>query len=186
LLASHLEQVQPDFVALAKGLTGGYLPMAATLTTDAVYSQFLGKYEDFKTFFHGHSYTGNPLGAAAGLASLELLRSPESEQQRRVLEAAFASNLETLWSCSSVGDVRRVGLVAGIELVRDWRTRKPYPLADRAGIRVCEAMRRRGVLTRPIGSVVVLIPPYCTTVKQLGTMVDALRDSIDEVLGKAK
>lgn len=186
LLASHLEQVQPDFVALAKGLTGGYLPMAATLTTDAVYSQFLGRYEDFKTFFHGHSYTGNPLGAAAGLASLELLRSPESEQQRRVLEAAFASNLESLWSCPAVGDVRRVGLVAGIELVRDWRTRKPYALAERAGIRVCEAMRRRGVLTRPIGSVVVLIPPYCTTVKQLGRMVDALRDSIDEVLGGAR
>jgi adenosylmethionine-8-amino-7-oxononanoate aminotransferase len=186
MFACEQEGVSPDFLCLAKGLTAGYLPMAATLTTDEVYSQFLGKYEDFKTFFHGHSYTGNPLGAAAGLASLDLLRSPESEQQRRVLEAAFASNLEALWSCPAVGDVRRVGLVAGIELVRDWRTRKPYALAERAGIRVCEAMRRRGVLTRPIGSVVVLIPPYCTTVKQLGGMVDALRDSIGEVLGEAK
>ena len=182
LLACEVEAVQPDLVALAKGLTGGYLPMAATLATDAIYSQFLGRYEDFKTFFHGHSFTGNPLGAAAGLANLELLNQPSGIRRRHALEARFTEELKPLWSCAHVGDLRQVGLVAGIELVRDWKRRTPYALAEQAGIRVCDAMRRRGVLTRPIGSVVVLMPPYCTTNVQLSQMVGALRESIDEVL----
>ena len=183
LLACQVESVQPDLLALAKGLTGGYLPMAATLVTDTIYSEFLGRYEDFRTFFHGHSFTGNPLGAAAGLANLELLNAPARAQRRHALETRFAKELNSLWTCPQVGDVRQVGLVAGIELVRDWTKRTPFALAERAGIRVCDAMRQRGVLTRPIGSVVVLMPPYCTTDKQLTQMVAALRESIEEVLG---
>ncbi len=175
-------EVRPDFLALAKGLTGGYLPMAATLTTQSVFDAFLGEYEEFKTFFHGHSYTGNQLGAAAGLASLELLTSKASLAARVRLEEDFRRELNSLWSLPHVGDVRQVGLVAGIELVRDWRTREPFALAERAGIRVCEAMARRGVLTRPIGSVVVLMPPYCTTRAQLRQMVGALREAVEEVL----
>jgi adenosylmethionine-8-amino-7-oxononanoate aminotransferase len=173
--------VQPDFLALAKGLTGGYLPMAATLTTQAIFDAFLGEYEEFKTFFHGHSYTGNQLGAAAGLASLELLAGKASITARARLEEDLHDELKSLWSLPNVGDVRQVGLVAGIELVRDWRTRKPFALAERAGIRVCEAMARRGVLTRPIGSVVVLMPPYCTTRTQVRQMVGALREAVGEV-----
>ena len=181
LLACHQESVQPDLVALAKGLTGGYLPMAATLVTDAIHSLFLGRYDEFKTFFHGHSYTGNALGAAAGLASLRLLDSGESRHRRLSLETEFDPLLQRLWELPAVGDIRRVGLMAGIELVRNWRTRESFPLAEQAGIRVCEAMKRRGVLTRPIGNVIVLMPPYCTTRRQLEKMVTALRDSIDEV-----
>jgi adenosylmethionine---8-amino-7-oxononanoate aminotransferase len=184
LFASHAEGVRPDFLALAKGLTGGYLPMAATLTTQPVFDAFLGEYEEFKTFFHGHSYTGNQLGAAAGLASLELLASKASIAARVRLEEDLRRELKSLWSLPNVGDVRQVGLVAGIELVRDWRTREPFPLAERAGIRVCEAMARRGVLTRPIGSVVVLMPPYCTTRAQLRRMVGALREAVEETLGR--
>lgn len=177
-------EVRPDFLSLAKGLTGGYLPMAATLTTQSVFDAFLGEYEEFKTFFHGHSYTGNQLGAAAGLASLELLTSEASLAARVRLEEDFRRELNSLWSLPHVGDVRQVGLVAGIELVRDWRTREPFALAERAGIRVCEAMARRGVLTRPIGSVVVLMPPYCTTRAQLRQMVGALREAAEETLGR--
>lgn len=183
LFACHRERVQPDFLCVAKGLTGGYLPMAATLTSDRVFEAFLGEYEEFRTFFHGHSFTANPLGAAVSLASLDLLESPEGVASRRALEAAFERELGTLWTSPHVGDVRRVGLVAGVELVRDWRTREPYALRERAGIRVCEAMARRGVLTRPIGSVVVLMPPYVSTARQIRTMVTALRESVDEVLG---
>jgi adenosylmethionine-8-amino-7-oxononanoate aminotransferase len=181
LFACHHENVQPDFLALAKGLTGGYLPMAATLTTQKVFDAFLGEYEEFKTFFHGHSFTGNQLGASSALASLEILQSPASVRARTQLQQNLRDELQSLWSLPNVGDIRQVGLVAGIELVKDWRTREPFVLRERAGIRVCEAMAKRGVLTRPIGNVVVLMPPYCTTKAQVRKMVSALRASIDGV-----
>lgn len=182
LFACHHESVQPDFLCLAKGLTGGYLPMAATLTTQRVFDAFLGEYEEFKTFFHGHSFTGNQLGASAALASLEILQSTSSIAARAKLETVLATELKTLWPLPQVGDIRRVGLVAGIELVKDWRTRQSFDLRERAGIRVCEAMAKRGVLTRPIGNVIVLIPPYCTTTKQLRKIVGTLAESIHECL----
>jgi len=181
LFACHHEGVQPDFLCVAKGLSGGYLPMAATLTHDAVFEAFLGEYEEFRTFFHGHSFTGNQLGAAAARASLELLRDPAGVRRRAELEQSLAGELERLWDFPVVGDIRRVGLVAGIELVRDWRSRVPFELKERAGIRVCEAMARRGVLTRPVGNVIVLMPPYCTTKSQVRRMVGALAEAIAEV-----
>jgi adenosylmethionine-8-amino-7-oxononanoate aminotransferase len=184
LFASQHEGVQPDFLCLAKSLTGGYLPMAATLTTQKVFDAFLGEYDEFKTFFHGHSYTANQLGAAAALASLEILRDKQSIHARQNLEKNLHDELQTLWSLPNVGDIRRAGLIAGIELVRDWRTREPFDLRERAGIRVCEAMARRGVLTRPIGNVIVLMPPYCTMPVQARKMVRAVFDSIREVFGR--
>jgi len=183
IFASTRTAIQPDFLCLAKGLTGGYLPMAATLTTERVFDAFLGKYEEFKSFFHGHSFTGNQLGAAAGLASLDLLQSTTSIKARATLQKNLQTELRALWSLKNIGDIRQVGLVVGIELVKDWRTRAPYDLRERAGIRVCEAMARRGVLTRSIGSVIVLIPPYCTTPKEVARMVTALHEAIQEVLG---
>jgi len=183
--ACQHEGIQPDFLALAKGLTGGYLPMAATLTTQEVFAAFLGEYEEFKTFFHGHSYTGNQLGAAAALASLELLESRASVFSRELLQRTLRDELETLWPLPNVGDIRQVGLIAGIELVQDWRTRQPFDWRKRAGVRVCEAMTKRGVLTRPIGNVVVIMPPYCTTPEQLGRMVRALREAIAQVFGSS-
>ena len=184
LFACHQEGVQPDFLVLAKGMTGGYLPMAATLTTQAVFDAFLGEYEEFKTFFHGHSFTGNQLGAAAGLASLDLLQSRASIAQRQSLERTLREEVKTLWSLSHVGDIRQVGLVIGVELVRSWRTRAPFELRERAGLRVCEAMAKRGVLTRPIGNVIVLMPPYCATRGQIRRMVTVLQESVTEVLGR--
>ena len=183
MFASHSETVQPDFIALAKGLTGGYLPMAATLTTQEVFDAFLGEYQEFKTFFHGHSFTGNQLGASAAIASLDLLNSATSVNQRTQLRQTLESELKSLWRLNVVGDIRQTGLVAGIELVRDFRTKEPFDLRERAGIRVCEAMAKRGVLTRPIGNVIVIMPPYCTTRAQVKKMIAALCDSIAEVLG---
>ncbi len=182
LFACHHENVQPDFLAVAKGLTGGYLPMAATLTTQSVFDAFLGDYSEFKTFFHGHSFTGNQLGAAAALASLDILQSPASVRARRTLQETFHRELQTLWSLPNVGDIRQVGLVAGIELVKNWRTRQPFDLREQAGIRVCEAMAKRGVLTRPIGNVIVLMPPYCTTEAQAVKMMRVLGKAIQETL----
>lgn len=182
LFASHQEGVQPDFLCLAKAMTGGYLPMAATLTTRTVFDQFLGKYEDFKTFFHGHSFTGNQLGAAASLASMKLLRSTPVQNRRIQLQRVMSDELASLWSLPNVGDIRQEGLVAGIELVKDWRTRTPFDLSQRVGIKVCEEMASRGILTRPIGSILVLMPPYCTTPSQLRQMVAVMGEAIQKVL----
>lgn len=181
--ACHKEGVQPDFLALAKGLTGGYLPMAATLTTQKVFNAFLGKYEEFKTFFHGHSFTGNQLGASAALASLEILRSKESIAARKVLEQTLREELAKLWKHPNVGDIRQVGLAIGIELVRDWRTREPFDLRERAGIRVCDRMVTKGVLTRPVGNVIVLLPPYCTTQSQARRIVRVVYEACHEIFG---
>jgi adenosylmethionine---8-amino-7-oxononanoate aminotransferase len=183
LFACQCENVQPDFSCLAKGMTGGYLPMAATLSTREVFDAFLGEHHEFKTFFHGHSYTANQLGASAALASLEILQNQKSIRARKNLEKNLREELQSLWSLPNIGDIRQAGLVAGIELVKDWRTRKSFDLRERAGIWVCEAMAARGVLTRPIGNVIVLMPPYCTTRAQLKKMVAAIHDSIGEVFG---
>jgi adenosylmethionine---8-amino-7-oxononanoate aminotransferase len=182
LFACQQENVSPDFLCLAKGMTGGYLPMAATLTTQKIFDAFLGEYAECKTFFHGHSFTGNQLGAAASLASLEILQTEKSVRQRVQLQKKLREHLQLLWSLPHVGDVRQVGLVAGMELVRNWRTREPFALRERAGIRVCEAMAKQGVLTRPIGNIIVLMPPYCTTQTQLEKIVATLYDAIHDVL----
>jgi adenosylmethionine-8-amino-7-oxononanoate transaminase len=179
--ACRHEDVQPDFLCLAKGMTGGYLPMAATLTTRKIFDAFLGEYHEFKTFFHGHSYTGNQLGASAALASLEILQSEKSIHARQKLESILREELQSLWSLPNVGDIRQVGLIIGIELVKNWRTREPFDLRERAGIRVCEAMACRGVLTRPINNVIVLMPPYCTTPVQARKLVSVVRDAVTDV-----
>jgi adenosylmethionine-8-amino-7-oxononanoate aminotransferase len=183
LLACHQENVHPDYAALAKGLSGGYLPLAATLTTLEVFEAFLGEYDEFKTFFHGHSFTGNQLGSAAALASLSLLQSPSCAAARQILENTLREELKILWPLPQIGDIRQVGLVAGVELVKNWKTREPFDLRDQAGVRVCEAMARRGVLTRPVGNVIVLMPPYCATKPQTQKIVRTLRQSIIETLG---
>jgi adenosylmethionine-8-amino-7-oxononanoate aminotransferase len=184
--ACQKENVRPDLMAVAKGMTGGYLPMAATLATRRIFDAFLGRYDEFKSFFHGHSYTGNQLGAAASLASLELLRSKASLAARQRLERVLREELKSLWNLPAVGDIRQVGLIVGLELVRNWRTRQPFAPALRIGGRVGEAMARRGVLTRPVGDVMVLMPPYCTTPAQARRMVAALRDAVDEVCGNCR
>ncbi|MFQ3168679.1 MAG: adenosylmethionine-8-amino-7-oxononanoate aminotransferase [Limisphaerales bacterium] len=180
--ASHDEGVQPDYLCLAKGLTGGYLPMAATLTTREVFDAFLGEHSELKTFFHGHSYTGNQLGSAASLASLELLKAAATK--RKKLAANLRAEAKRLWALPQVGDIRQAGCVLAVELVRDWQTREPFKLAEQAGIRVCDGLAKRGVLTRPVGNVIVVMPPFCTTQRQVQKIFAALHDSIDETLTK--
>lgn len=182
LFASHDEGVQPDFLCVAKGLTGGYLPMAATLTTQEVFDAFLGDYSELKTFFHGHSYTGNQLGSAASLASIGLLNTAAT--RRKKLAANLRSESKRLWVLPQVGDIRQAGCVLAVELVRDWQTREPFEFVERAGIRVCDALAKRGILTRPVGNVIVIMPPYCTTQRQVKKIFSALHNAIDETLTK--
>ena len=141
MFACEQEDVVPDFLCLAKGLTGGYLPLAATLTTDEVYNAFLGPPEAGRTFYHGHTYTGNPLGCAAALASLDLLTAPTGLAALPAKVEKLHAHLDRLRELPIVGDVRQKGLMAGIELVRDRRTREPFAAKERMGARAC---RMRG------------------------------------------
>jgi adenosylmethionine-8-amino-7-oxononanoate aminotransferase len=178
LFACSQEGVTPDFLCLAKGLTAGYLPLAATLTTDEVYNAFLGPPDDpgggGRTFYHGHTYTGNPLGAAVALASLDLLEAPEGLPSLGPRVERLRLQLERLRACPIVGDVRQRGLMAGVELVRDRRTRERFPPEQRVGARVCRLCREQGVLLRPLGDVVVVMPPLAID----GPLVDRLGDAL--------
>jgi adenosylmethionine-8-amino-7-oxononanoate aminotransferase len=167
LFACDRGNVVPDFLCLAKGLTGGYLPLAATLTTGEVYQAFLGRPEEGKTFYHGHTYTGNPLGAAVALANLDLLVGADSPRGR--VDGLLATvpakidrlsqHLQRMADLPRVGDIRQQGLMAGIELVKDKGSKTPFPPERRTGTAVCRAARDRGVFLRPLGDVIVLMPP---------------------------
>lgn len=183
MFACEHEGVSPDLLAISKGLTGGYLPLAATLATEEVYRAFLGSYEEWKTFFHGHSYTGNPLGCAVALANLAVFRAERTLTRMRSRIATLARLLRPLFRLPHVGDVRQRGYMVGIELVVDRTTREPYPLTERIGHGVAMAARRRGLLIRPLGGVVVLMPPLSTPIKELARMVATVRDSIQDVTG---
>lgn len=181
MFASEHENVSPDILAAAKGLTGGYLPLAATLLSEEIYRAFLGPYAALKTFFHGHTYTANPLACAAALANLKLFES------RRVLEglvpkiALLEKSLEIFRSLRHAGDVRQVGMMAGIELVRDKASKTPYALAERIGTRVVEKARAKGALLRPLGSVIVLMPPLGISEDELERLLTITFESIQEV-----
>jgi adenosylmethionine-8-amino-7-oxononanoate aminotransferase len=179
MFACQHEGVTPDLMAISKGLTGGYIPLAATLTTDEIYKAFLGKYEDFKTFFHGHSYTGNPLGCAVALANLEVFKKEKTLARLQPKIKTMARLLHPLWQLPHVGDIRQRGFIAAIELVEDKKTRKPYPLEARIGHKVAMETRSRGLLLRPIGNVIVLMPPLSTSLPELRRMVDILQASIE-------
>lgn len=178
MFACQHEGVRPDLMAVAKGLTGGYLPLAATLTTEAVYEAFLGEYSEFKTFFHGHSYTGNPLGCAAALANLRVFKKEKTLQKVRAKTRLLRKALRTLDRLEHVGEVRQCGMIVGIELVRDKGRKTPYALTDKMGMAVASEARERGMLIRPIGNVVILMPPLVTPEKTLLRMVSILRASI--------
>jgi adenosylmethionine-8-amino-7-oxononanoate transaminase len=182
MFAFQQERVVPDLVALAKGLTGGYLPVAATLASPAVFEAFLGEFSELKTFFHGHSYTGNALGCAAARANLEIFRTENTLQKNVALQDLLAKETARFWQHPHVGDVRQEGLICAIEIVPDFTTRESFPFAERIGQRICDAARAHGLLTRPVGDVLVLMPPYCTTPDQLRRMVEALWRGLQEIL----
>ncbi len=179
MFACQHEGVTPDLMAISKGLTGGYMPLAATLTTEEIYKGFLGTYEDFKSFFHGHSYTGNPLGCAVALASLEVFRKEKTLARLQPKIKTMTRLLQPLWQLPHVGDIRQRGFMAAIELVEDKNTKKPYPLEERVGHRVTMDARSRGLLLRPIGNVIVLMPPLRTSLPELRRMVEILQASIE-------
>ncbi|MDD5198479.1 MAG: adenosylmethionine--8-amino-7-oxononanoate transaminase [Terrimicrobiaceae bacterium] len=179
MFACEREGVIPDFLCLAKGLSGGYLPLAATLTTERVFERFLGETAEERTLYYGHSYTGNPLACAAALASLDIFRDDRTLDRLAPKIDRMRDLLAGLATHPRVREVRQCGFIAGIEIGADKET--PYPWTELRGARVCEAARAHGLLTRPVLDTIVLMPPYCTTDEQLAQAVDAIRRGIDEV-----
>jgi adenosylmethionine-8-amino-7-oxononanoate aminotransferase len=179
MFAVEHEEVVPDLMCVGKGITGGYLPLAATFATEEIFRAFLAPYEDFTAFFHGHTYTGNALACAVALASLDVFENggvlEQVGRRARQLRDRLASDIAPL---RHVGDVRQSGLMAGIELVRNRDTRRPYEASDRVGMRTIMAARRHGVILRPLGNVIVLMPPLCVTQGELDILCSAAREAI--------
>jgi adenosylmethionine---8-amino-7-oxononanoate aminotransferase len=177
MFACEHEGVAPDLMCVAKGISGGYLPLAATLTTERIYEGFLGRHEEFRTFFHGHTYTGNPLACAAALATLDVFESERTlERLAPKIELLGALLDELVAPLPTVAEVRRRGFMTGIELAR-------FPAESRMGHRVTLAARRRGAIVRPLGDVVVLMPPLSIAAHELTRLVEITAAAIDEATG---
>lgn len=183
MFACEQEGVSPDIMAVAKGMTGGYLPLAATLTTEEIYRAFLGRYEEFRTFFHGHSYTANPLGCAAALATLSIFEREDVLGAVSRLSGTMARGLSALSGHRHVGEIRQKGLMAGIEIVADRATRERFPPEEKLGQRVIRKAREEGVILRPLGDVIVLMPPLSSTEAEIGSLVGTAGRAIGAVLG---
>lgn len=180
MFACQHEDVLPDFLCLAKALTGGYLPLAATLTTARIYNAFLGDYAELKTFFYGHSYCGNPLGCVAALASLDVFEEEKTLATLAPKIALLRELLADLVTHPNIRDIRQCGFIAGIEVGQ--ANGEAYPWEQRIGIRICQAAKAHGLLTRPVLNTIVLMPPFCITEAELRKAVGALRMAIDEVV----
>lgn len=181
MFASEHENVRPDLMAVAKGITGGYLPLAATLATEEIYRAFLGEYHEFKTFFHGHTYTANPLACRAAMASLELFEKHRLLENLAPKIEFLKKRLQDFYQISIVGDIRLAGFMAGIELVKDRQTKEPFGWEEKIGSRVIEHARKKGAILRPLGPVIVLMPPLAMNETELDQLLDIAYDSIKEV-----
>ncbi len=183
MFGSDWEEVSPDLLCLGKGITGGYLPLAATLATESIFSAFLGDFRELKTFFHGHTYTGNPLACAAALASLQVF-----EDEKTLAESVFgpkaekySRGMQRLAQLDHVGSTRYRGLMGGVEIVKDKGTKEEYPFDERIGYQIILEARKRGVMLRPLGDVIVLMPPLAVSPEELDLLFDVTEEAIKEV-----
>ena len=183
MFACELEGVQPDVMSVAKGITGGYLPLAATITSEEIYEGFLG--DSSKTFFHGHSYTANPLGCAAALASLDLFEKTNLVEKIQTRIKLLEKELnEKILLLPNVGDIRQTGYMVGIELVKNKKIKEPFEGNARMGHRVIMEARKHGVIIRPLGDVIVLMPPLSITECEIFTLVSVVKDCIIKIFDK--
>ena len=185
LFACQQAGVEPDILCLAKGITSGYLPLAATLTTERVFEAFLGAPELGRTFFHGHTYTGNALGAAAALATLDIFEEDDVLAALPEKVSWLVDGLKPLREHPVVGDIRHWGLMAGIELVANRETKEGFPSGRRAGMAVCREVQRYGVFLRPLGDVIVIMPPLSIQQKEMQQILEAVHKSLDVLMEEA-
>lgn len=182
MFACEHEKTEPDILCAAKGITGGYLPLAATLTTEEIYSAFLGRYEDLKTFFHGHTYTANPLACAAAAATLDLFEKNAVLKDAQAKAGHMRKKLSEFWKLPWVGDIRQKGLMAGIEIFESVKEKRHFPLSRNIGHRIIRRAREKGAILRPLGPVLVLMPPLSILETELDQLLSILYDSIKEEL----
>jgi adenosylmethionine-8-amino-7-oxononanoate aminotransferase len=181
MFACQQEGVCPDIMALSKGITGGYLPLAATMTTERIFEGFLGEYRELRTFFHGHTFTGNPVACAAAIASMGLFETDGLLESLQGTIAHLGRRLKKLQGMDHVGDIRQAGMAAGIELVADQGDKTPYPWEEKVGMRVCLEARRHGIFLRPLGNVVVIFPPLVISLPELDFLMDGVERAIETV-----
>ncbi len=175
------EGVSPDFMCLGKGITGGYLPLAATLTTEEVFNAFLGEFGELKHFYHGHTYTGNNLACAVALANLEVFEKEKTLEKLQPKIEHLSKRLQEFWELPHVGDVRQLGFMAGIELVKDRSTGEKFPYGERTGFKVAYRCRERGVFLRPLGDVMVLMMPLVISLEDMDYVLDTLKWAIAQL-----
>ncbi len=180
MFACQNENVSPDILCLAKGITGGYLPLSATLVTEEIYKAFLADYGRFKHFFHGHTYSANPLACAAAIASLDIFKNEKTLEKLQPKIKFLTSALASLTKMPHVGDVRQAGFMAGIELVQDKAKKTPYHLREKMGFRVAGAARQKGVMIRPLGNVIVLMPSLSITASELKKICGVVQSCIQK------
>jgi adenosylmethionine-8-amino-7-oxononanoate aminotransferase len=178
MFACEQEEVVPDIICLSKGITGGYLPLAVTVATEEIYKAFLGEFGELKTFYHGHSYTGNQIGCSAALACLDIFEREKTLANLQPKIAFLELWLQDVLHLQHVGDARNAGFMAGVELVKDKKTKEPFPYADKLGWQVCLDVRKKGVFIRPLGNVLVIMPPLAISMDNLKTMLNHIRDSM--------
>jgi adenosylmethionine-8-amino-7-oxononanoate aminotransferase len=186
MFASQQEEVTPDIMALSKGITGGYLPLAVTMSTQEIYDGFLGEYHELKTFFHGHTFTGNPIACAAAIASIELFAAEALLESLEPKIAYLKQRLQNLDTLTHVGETRQIGMAAGIELVADKAAKEPYPWENRIGIKVCLEARKHGIFLRPLGNVIVVFPPLAISLQELEFLMDGIESSIKTITVSAQ
>ena len=182
LFACEQAAVTPDFMCLSKGLTAGFMPLSAVLTTEAVYDAFYAEYSTGKAFLHSHSYTGNPLACRVALETLAIFRDEPVLERNRQLADHLAERLAPLRAHPHVADVRQCGMIAAVELVADKRTRRPYPALERRGLRVYLHGLEHGALLRPLGNVIYFMPPYVVTAPEIDLLVDVAIAGIERAV----
>jgi adenosylmethionine-8-amino-7-oxononanoate transaminase len=184
MFACEHENVSPDLLCIAKGMTGGYLPLAATIASEEIYRSFLGEFRELKTFFHGHTYTGNQLACAAAIANIDLFKKEKTLQRLQKKIEVLRKELDKIKEFQHVGDVRQKGFMAGIELVKDKKTKEPYPLEDNIGWKVCLKAKENGLIIRPLGDVVVLMPPLSISQAELKSLLRITAEAVRAVTGQ--
>jgi adenosylmethionine-8-amino-7-oxononanoate aminotransferase len=181
MFAVEHENIKPDFLCLSKGITGGYLPLAITTTTNKIYNAFLGKYEEFKTFFHGHSYTANPLACAAANAVIDILEKDNTFQKINTIIKHLEEELKGLLEHVRVGNVRQCGLMVGIEIVEDKKTGKSYNCRLKTGAKVCNKMRTHGIIIRNLNDTLVLFLPLIITKSEISKIIKVIKMELDNL-----
>jgi len=184
MFACEIEDVQPDIMCLAKGITGGYLPLAATLTTQQIFDAFLGKIEENKTFYHGHTYTGNALACTAAIASLELFKKNRVIESMQEKIDLINSYFERFASLPNVGNARQVGIAGAVEIVKDKKTKESFPHQMTIGAKLCEATRPDGAMLRPLSDCIILMPPVAIDVPTLEKLLKIIANALENKLPK--